>query len=32
MAWGDLLIDIVCAGAEGNQEHFRRTLEALISG
>ena len=32
MAWADLLIDSVRAGAEGNQEPFRRTLEALISG
>jgi hypothetical protein len=32
MARADLLIDIVRAGAEGNQEPFRRTLEALISG
>jgi hypothetical protein len=32
MARADLLIDIVRAGAEGNQELFRCTLEALISG
>ena len=32
MARADLLIDIVRAGAGGNQEPFRRTLEALISG
>ena len=32
MARADLLIDIVRAGAEGNQELFRRTLEALING
>jgi hypothetical protein len=32
MAWADLLIDRVRAGAEGNQETFRRSLEALISG
>jgi len=32
MAWADLLIDRVRAGAEGNQEPFRRALEALISG
>jgi len=31
MARADLLIDIVRAGAEGNQELFRRTLEALIN-
>jgi hypothetical protein len=31
MARADLLIDIVRAGAEGNQELFRRALEALIS-
>ena len=31
MARADLLIDIVRARAEGNQELFRRTLEALIS-
>ena len=31
MARADLLIDIVRAGTEGNQELFRRTLEALIS-
>ncbi len=30
MARADLLLDIVKAGAEGNQELFRRTLEALI--
>jgi hypothetical protein len=32
MARADLLIDSVRAGAEGNQEPFRRTLESLISG
>ena len=32
MARADLLIDRVRAGAEGNQELFRCTLEALISG
>jgi hypothetical protein len=32
MAWADVLIDSVRAGAEGNQEPFRRTLEALMSG
>ena len=32
MARADLLIDSVRAGAEGNQELFRRALEALISG
>jgi len=32
MARADLLIDSVRAGAEGNQELFQRTLEALISG
>ena len=32
MARADLLIDIVRAGAGGNQAPFRRTLEALISG
>ncbi|MEY4808802.1 MAG: ATP-dependent zinc metalloprotease FtsH, partial [Cyanobacteriota bacterium] len=31
MARADLLIDIVRAGAEGNQELFRRALEALIT-
>ncbi len=31
MAWADLLIDIVRAGAEGKQELFRRALEALIA-
>lgn len=31
MARADLLLDIVKAGAEGNQELFRKTLEALIS-
>lgn len=31
MARADLLIDIVKAGAEGNQELFRKTLEALIA-
>jgi hypothetical protein len=31
MARADLVIDIVRAGAEGNQERFRRTLEALIT-
>jgi hypothetical protein len=31
MARGDLLLDIVKAGAEGNQELFRKTLEALIA-
>ena len=30
-ARADLLIDIVRAGAEGNQEHFWRALDALIS-
>jgi hypothetical protein len=29
MARADLLIDIVRAGTEGNQELFRRTLEAF---
>ena len=29
MARADLLIDIVRAGAEGNQELFRRMLEAF---
>jgi hypothetical protein len=32
MARADLLIVIVRAGSEGNQELFRRMLEALISG
>jgi hypothetical protein len=32
MARADLLIDIVRAGSEGNQELFRRMFEALISG
>ena len=32
MARADLLIDSVRAGAEGNHEPFRRTLESLISG
>jgi hypothetical protein len=32
MARADLLIDSVRAGAEGNEEPFRRTLESLISG
>ena len=32
MARADLLIDSVRAGCEGNQELFRRTLEALMSG
>ena len=32
MAQAYLIIDIDRAGAEGNQELFRRTLEALISG
>jgi hypothetical protein len=32
MARAALFIDIVRVGAEGNQELFRRTLEALISG
>lgn len=31
MARADLLLDIVKAGAEGNQELFRKTLEALIA-
>ena len=31
MARADLLIDSVRAGAEGNQELFRRALEALIT-
>ena len=31
MARADLLIDSVRAGAEGNQELFRRVLEALIT-
>ena len=31
MNWPDLLIDIVRAGAEGNQELFRCGLEDLIS-
>ncbi len=31
MARADLLIDLVSAGAGGNQDLFRRTLEALIS-
>lgn len=31
MARADLLLDIVRAGAEGNQELFRKTLEALIA-
>lgn len=31
MARADLLIDLVSAGAGGNQEMFRRTLEALIT-
>ncbi|MGE3166919.1 MAG: AAA family ATPase [Planctomycetota bacterium] len=31
MARADLLLDIVKAGAEGNQELFRMTLEALIA-
>jgi hypothetical protein len=32
MARADLLIDIVRAGSDGNQELFRRMLKALISG
>lgn len=31
MARADLLLDIIKAGAEGNQELFRKTLEALIA-
>jgi len=31
MARADLLLDIVKAGAEGNQELFRKTLEALVA-
>ncbi len=31
MARADLLLDIVKAGAEGNQELFRRALEALVT-
>ena len=31
MARADLLVDIVKAGAEGNQELFRKTLEALVA-
>jgi hypothetical protein len=31
MARADLLIDSVRAGADGNQELFRRALEALIT-
>ncbi len=31
MARADLLLDIVKAGAEGNQELFRKSLEALIA-
>ncbi|MCP3105478.1 hypothetical protein LZ198_42120 [Myxococcus sp. K15C18031901] len=31
MARADLLLDIVRAGAEGNQELFRKALEALIA-
>ena len=31
MARADLLIDIVRAGAQANQELFRRSLEALIT-
>ena len=31
MARADLLLDIVRAGAEGNQELFRKALEALVS-
>jgi hypothetical protein len=31
MARANLLIDIVRAGTEGNQEFFRRALEALIT-
>ncbi len=31
MARADLLIELVRAGAEGNQELFRRALEALIT-
>ncbi len=31
MARADLLLDIVKAGAEGNQELFRKALEALIA-
>jgi hypothetical protein len=31
MAGADLLIDIVRAVAKGNQELFRRALEALIT-
>jgi ATP-dependent Zn protease len=31
MARADLLLDVVKAGAEGNQELFRRSLEALVT-
>jgi len=31
MARADLLLDIVKAGADGNQDMFRKTLEALIT-
>ena len=31
MARADLLIDSIRAGADGNQELFRRALEALIT-